>query len=55
MAVILQFLLCLYKLQRLMISVDHYLLPKNIIISLASGMYNGIHFFFIGGEITYGI
>ena len=47
--------LCLYELHMLMISVDDCLLPKNVIPPLATGLYNGVHFFVISGVLTYGI
>jgi hypothetical protein len=49
MAVVLQFVLCLHELQRLVISVDDYLLPKNVVLPLSTCLYNGICFFVIGG------
>jgi hypothetical protein len=52
MEVILQFSLCLHELQRLVISVDDCLLPENVVLPLSAGLYNGIHFFVIGGVLT---
>jgi hypothetical protein len=52
MAVILQFSLCLHELQWLMISVDDYLLPKNVMSPLATGLHNGVHFFFVSRVLT---
>jgi hypothetical protein len=52
MVVIMQFALCLYELHRLMISVDDYLLPKNVIPPLAEGFHNGAHFFVISRVLT---
>jgi hypothetical protein len=52
MAVIMKFSLCLHELQRLMISVDICLLPKNVIPRLVAYLYNGIHLFFISGVLT---
>jgi hypothetical protein len=52
MAVILQFSLCLHELQWLMISVDDYLLPKNVMSPLAAGLHNGVHLFFISRVLT---
>jgi hypothetical protein len=46
-AIILQFSLCLHKLQWLMISVDDFLLPKNVMSPLAARLHNGIHFFIV--------
>jgi hypothetical protein len=55
MVVVLQFSLCLYELQRLVINVDDCLLPKNVMLPLAASLYNGIHLFFIFGVLTEGI
>ena len=49
MAVILQFSLCLYELQRLVISVYDHLCPQNVILQLTKDLYNRIHFLVIGG------
>ena len=49
MGVIFLFSLCLYELQRLVISVDDYLLPMDVMVPLSKGMYNRIHLFIIGG------
>jgi hypothetical protein len=50
MVVILQFPLCLYELQSLMISVYDHLFPHNVMFPLVTRLYNGIvHFLFIGG------
>jgi hypothetical protein len=49
MAVILQFPLCLYELQRLAISVYDSLFPQDVMFPLTTGLYNGIHFLVIGG------
>jgi hypothetical protein len=49
MVVILQLPLCLYELQRLVISVDDHLLFHNIIFPLTTGLYNGMNFLVIGG------
>jgi hypothetical protein len=49
MVVILQFPLCLYELQRLVISVYDHLFPHNVMFPLMTGLYNGIHFLVIGG------
>jgi hypothetical protein len=53
MAVVLQFPLCLYELQRLVISVYDFLFPQNVMFPLTTGLYNGIHFLVIGG-VFYG-
>jgi hypothetical protein len=53
--IILQFSLCFHELQRLMISVDDYLLPENVIPLLVAGLYNGVNLFFISGVLTDGI
>jgi hypothetical protein len=50
--VILQFSLCLYELQRLMISVNECLIPKNVMLPLATCLYNGINFFVICGVLV---
>jgi hypothetical protein len=49
MAVVLQFPLCLYELQRLVISVYDRLFPQNVMFPLMISFYNGTHFLFIGG------
>jgi hypothetical protein len=49
MAIILQFPLCLYELQRLVINVYDRLLSQNVMFPLTTGLYNGMHFLFIGG------
>jgi hypothetical protein len=46
-----QFSLCLHKLQRLVISVDECLLLENVVLPLSAGLYNGIHFFVMGGVL----
>ena len=52
MVVILQLPLCLYELQRLVISVDDCLLSQNVMFPLMTSLHNGIHFFFIGGVFS---
>jgi hypothetical protein len=52
MAVILQFFLCLHELQWIMISVDDYLLPNNVMYPLAADLHNGVHFFVISRVLT---
>jgi hypothetical protein len=49
MAFVLQFPLCLYELQRLVISVYDRLFPQNVMFPLTTGLYNVIHFLVIGG------
>ena len=49
MAIILQLSLCLYELQRLVISVDDCLLSQNVMFPLTTGLYNVVHFLVIGG------
>ena len=49
MAVVLQFPMCLYELQRLVISVYDRLFPQNVMFPLKIGLYNGINFLVIGG------
>jgi hypothetical protein len=52
MVVILQFSLCLHELQWLMISVDDFLLPENVMLPLAIGLHNGVHLFVISRVLT---
>ena len=52
MVVILQFPLCMYELQRLVISVYDCLFPHNVIFPWTTSFYNGIHFLFIGGVFS---
>jgi hypothetical protein len=52
MEVILQFALCFHELQSIMVNVDDYLLLENVILPLAIGLYNGVHFFVISGVLT---
>jgi hypothetical protein len=52
MAVVLQFPLCLYELQRLMISVYDHLFPHNVMFPLTTILYNGIHFLVIGAVFS---
>jgi hypothetical protein len=49
MVVILQFPMCLYELQRLVINVYDHLFPHNVMFPLTTGFYIGIHFLVIGG------
>jgi hypothetical protein len=49
MVVILQFPLCLYELQSLVISVYDHLFPQDVMFLLMASLYNGIHFLVIGG------
>jgi hypothetical protein len=49
MELVLQFPLCLYKLQRLVISVDDHILSQNVMFPLMTSLYNVIHFLVIGG------
>jgi hypothetical protein len=51
MVVILQFSLSFHELQQLMISVDDYLLPDNIMPPLVEGLKNGVHLFIISWVI----
>jgi hypothetical protein len=44
--------LCLYELQRLVISVYDYLFSQNVILPLTTGFHNGIHFLVIGGVLS---
>jgi hypothetical protein len=43
MVVIIQFSLCLPKLQWLIINVDDCLLPKNVMSPLVIFLHNGVH------------
>ena len=52
MVVILQFPMCLYELQRLMINVNDSLLSQNVMFPLKTNLYNGIHLFVIGGVFS---
>jgi hypothetical protein len=52
MVVVMQFSMCLYERQRLVISVYDRLCPHNVIFPLMTGLYNGIHFLVIGGVFT---
>jgi hypothetical protein len=52
MLLILQFPLCLYELQRLVISVYDHLFPQNVMFPLTTGLNNGIHFLVIGGVFS---
>ena len=49
MVVILQLPLCLYELQRLVISVYDRILSQNVMFPFMTRFYNGIHFLVIGG------
>jgi hypothetical protein len=49
MEVVIQFSLCLYELQRLVINVYDHLFSENVMFPLTTGLYNGIPFLFIGG------
>jgi hypothetical protein len=44
--------LCLHELQRIMISVDDCLIPKNVMPPLVVGLYNGVHLFVVSGVLT---
>jgi hypothetical protein len=52
MTVVLQFPLCMYELQRLVISVYDRLFPQNVMFPLTIELYNGIHFLALGGVFT---
>jgi hypothetical protein len=52
MAIVLQFPLCLYELQRLLISVYDRLFPQNVLFFFTTSLYNGIHFLVIGGVFS---
>jgi hypothetical protein len=49
MVVVLQFPLCLYQLQRLVINMYDHLFSHNVIFPLMTRLYNEIHFLVIGG------
>jgi hypothetical protein len=55
MVIVLQFSLCLHELERIVISVDGCLFPENVVLPLSTSLYNELHFFVIGGVLTYGI
>jgi hypothetical protein len=55
MAIILQLPLCLYELQRIVISVDDCLLSQNVIFPLTTEFHNGIDLLVIGGVFPDGI
>jgi hypothetical protein len=48
MAIILQFPMCLYELQRLVINVDDCLLSQNVMFPLTTDLYSVIYFLIIG-------
>jgi hypothetical protein len=52
MVIILQFSLCLHELQWLMINVDDYLLPNNVMSLLATSFHNGVHLFVLSRVLT---
>jgi hypothetical protein len=45
MAIVLQFFLCLHEPQRLVISVNDFLLHENVVLPLSTSLYNEIHLF----------
>jgi hypothetical protein len=47
MVIILQFSLCLHELQWLMINVDDFFLPRNVMSLLAEGLHNGVNLFLV--------
>jgi hypothetical protein len=47
MVVIMKFSFCLHEIQWLMIIVDEFILPKNVIPPLAKRFHNGVNFFVI--------
>jgi len=49
MAIVLQLSLCPYELQGSMVCVDDRFLPHNVMLPLAAGLHNGIHFFVVSG------
>jgi len=52
MVVILQFASCLDEMQWLMISVDEFPLPNNVMSPLAVGFHNGVHLFVVSRVLT---
>ena len=52
MVVVLQFPLCPYELQRIMIIVDDHILSQNVMFPLMTGLYNVIYFLVIDGVFT---
>ena len=52
MVVILQFSLFLHELQWIMIIVDDFLLPKNVMSPLVACLHNGVHFFIVSRVLT---
>jgi hypothetical protein len=52
MEVILQFSLCLHELLWFMISVDDYILPKNVMPPLEVGLHNVVHLFGVSRVLT---
>jgi hypothetical protein len=52
MEIVLQLPLGMYELQRIVISVDDRLLSRNVMFSLTTRLYNGIHFLIIGGVFS---
>jgi hypothetical protein len=44
--------LCLYEIQSLVIIVDDCFLSHNLMFPFMKVLYNGIHFFVIGGVFT---
>ena len=52
MSIILQFPLCLYKLNRSMVGVANDLVPQNVVLPLLVSLHNEIHLFIIGGVLT---
>ena len=51
MVIALQLPLCLYKLKRLVINVDDYLLPQNVVLPLSASLHDRIHLFIIDGVL----
>jgi len=52
MEIVLQFPLCLYELQGLVVCVDDLFLPHDVIIPLSAGLHNGIHLFVMDGILS---
>jgi hypothetical protein len=50
--VILQFPLCLHKLQGLVVSVNNRLFAQDVMLPLSASLDNGVHFLVIGGVLS---
>jgi hypothetical protein len=52
MVIIVKFSMCLHELQQLMISVDDFLLPKNVVSPLVVDLQKGVHLFVVIRVLT---